>query len=308
MSSGLALCAKPGGPARERGPPLGLVRCDKCATTLRRCCSCFERPAGGMLALLLRSLTRPRRSRRARGWNRRWPAVCGPRRGDRRGPANRRRWSARSGGCAGSWWCCGEPVFVSTRRLRYVRRTSTAVAVRSSSVAAREDDAARSEWTTGAGRNSSPGSPSGWICRLVPCSASSTDARADAHGRQVGHVPSSGGPPQGHRQRRNHRGRPRPPRTNDPGHHVALGVDAHATLRTAAHAQARAAHAHGPRSILVVWRDPSQSDRRDAPRTRKRKPDDAPARRLLVVLSGRIEGGSDALATRRKQQRVIHSR
>ena len=44
----------------------------------------------------------------------------------------------------------------------------------------------------------------------------------------------------------------------------------HATLRTPAHAQTRAAHTHGRTLDPLVWRDPSQSDRRDAPRTRKR--------------------------------------
>jgi len=88
----------------------------------------------------------------------------------------------------------GAPIFASTKRSRCARPTSIAAAVQSLSVAAKEDDVARSGWTTGAGRNLNHGSLHGSPCRSVRCSASSTEAPAVARGPRAGHVPSCGAP------------------------------------------------------------------------------------------------------------------
>ena len=91
--------------------------------------------------------------------------------------------------------CCGAPVFASTKRSRCARPTSIAAAVQSLSVAAKEDDVARSGWTTGAGGNLNRGSLRASLCRSVRCSASSTDAPADARGLPAVHAPSCDAPP-----------------------------------------------------------------------------------------------------------------
>ena len=77
---------------------------------------------------------------------------------------------------------CGGQACGSKKRCRWAKPTSTSGAGRCSSARAREDVAAKSGWTYGAGNNSSHGSTHASSSQLDRCFALSPEPRADGTG------------------------------------------------------------------------------------------------------------------------------
>jgi hypothetical protein len=197
-----------------------------------------------------------------------------------------------AGGCADSSSCCGGPVFASTKRSRCARPTSIAAAVQSLSVAAKEDDVARSGWTTGAGRNLNRGSLRASLCRSVHCSASSTDAPADARGLPAVHARRAA-------TRRRQGGRAATLRTS-PAAPRSRGRDG--PRRRPAHRHPTPARAQQPRDHLGLSTGHRQRrDHRDGPRAPR--PNGA-GHHLAAGLAGHVALG---LRVARESQRA-HAR